>query len=181
MMFVWDIERGCQFQQPWQAHAKTVSSVCWSQKDEAILVSGSNDGNVNVWDCHNGFALVTRLEGHVGRVTCVDVMPVKEPFVIASGGEDCQVRIWHTSYITASTLKKSQELEHGFNLAHFILRGHNHAVKTLKFNPSGRLLASGSEDMDIRIWNIQGKNHTLNCVFKAHEYAFSKISSGDNS
>ena len=38
-----------------------------------ITRSGSNDGNVSVWDGQNGFALVTRLEGHIGRVTAVDV------------------------------------------------------------------------------------------------------------
>ena len=38
------------------------------------------------------------------------------------------------------------------------LTGHSAAVKSLSLNPDGRLLASGSADKTIRIWDIENKN-----------------------
>merc|ERR1712118_177998 len=50
-----------------------------------------------------------------------------------------------------------------------ILKGHQEAVTSVKFCPTGHLLASVSKDMTAHIWNASAKQPTLNCKFQAHE------------
>ena len=43
----------------------------------------------------------------------------------------------------------------------YLLEGHQGCVNSLHFNPSGSLLASGSDDLDIIIWDWKGKKRKL--------------------
>lgn len=54
-----------------------------------------------------------------------------------------------------------------------LLTGHTAAIRTLAFHPNGRLLASGSDDSTIRLWDIEqgqlcqlllGHTHTVSTV-----------------
>ena len=49
-----------------------------------------------------------------------------------------------------------------------LLTGHADAVKTLKFNPEGTVIASGSEDKLIFLWNVQGECENFG-VLKGHQ------------
>ncbi|KAK6107289.1 WD domain G-beta repeat family protein [Brugia pahangi] len=46
------------------------------------------------------------------------------------------------------------------------LKGHEGCVNCLQWNASGSLLASGSDDMQIRLWNVEGKS--LHCIKSGH-------------
>ncbi|EJW86723.1 hypothetical protein WUBG_02367 [Wuchereria bancrofti] len=46
------------------------------------------------------------------------------------------------------------------------LKGHEGCVNCLQWNASGSLLASGSDDMQIRLWNVEGK--ALHCIKSGH-------------
>ena len=39
-----------------------------------------------------------------------------------------------------------------------LLTGHQGAIYTMKFHPEGKIIASGSHDKDIFLWNVYGEN-----------------------
>lgn len=60
---------------------------------------------------------------------------------VASGYADGCIRIWDSEKGTCETT----------------LNGHKGAVTTLRFNKLGSLLASGSKDSDIVLWDVVGE------------------------
>ena len=73
-----------------QAYGKR-SSIFGS--DQRLVISGSNDGRIYVWDRGSG-ALVDILEEHEsGRVNCLSVNP-SNPDMFASNRGDGTVEIW---------------------------------------------------------------------------------------
>ncbi|KAJ3488308.1 hypothetical protein NLG97_g6222 [Lecanicillium saksenae] len=60
--------------------------------NEGFVVSGSEDGNILIWHKNTG-AAVERLQGHSPRCNAVAWNPA-DPCMLASGGDDCRVKIW---------------------------------------------------------------------------------------
>lgn len=58
---------------------------------EAFVVSGSEDGNIVLWDVKSK-NILQRLEGHDGVTLWVETHPCLD--LIASGGLDAKVKIW---------------------------------------------------------------------------------------
>ena len=42
------------------------------------------------------------------------------------------------------------------------LTGHFHSIRSVAFNSSGIILASGSEDNTIKLWNVEYKGENIN-------------------
>jgi WD40 repeat protein len=73
--------------------------------------------------------------------------------LLASGGVDGTVRVWHT---TATTELSTT------------LAGHQAGVRSVAWSPDGRLLASGSDDGTVRVWDTE--DHVLPpIVLPGHE------------
>ncbi|MCG8365012.1 MAG: NACHT domain-containing protein [Pseudanabaenales cyanobacterium] len=100
-----------------------------------LLVSGSNDRTVRLWDIHTGQCLKT-LHGHTDQVFSVAISG--DGKLLASGSIDRTIRLWCIS--TGQCLN--------------ILHGHSHWVETVALNKDGSLLASGSNDKTIKIWDV---------------------------
>jgi WD40 repeat protein len=118
-----------------QGHTAPVSSVDFSA-DGRLLVSGSWDKTVRVWDVASG-AQQALLEGHTGQVESVAFGP--DGRAVVSGGFDTSVRIWDVAQG-----KERQMLE-----------GHQNVVTTVAFSPDGRFAASGSRfnDQLVVLWD----------------------------
>ena len=159
-----------------RGHTGAVYSVAWSP-DGRTLASGSRDGTVRLWNPNNGvnFAI---LRGHTDRVYAVAFSP--DGRTLASGGHgnpylilwdvNSQSRIRTMSPGTCRGLAWSpdgQTLAAGgwSNSAGTVnlynpstgsrkqkLTGHGHQVNSIAYHPNGRILASGSNDNTIRIW-----------------------------
>lgn len=74
-------------------HTDHVTCVAVSVLDKSIVVSGSRDANLIVWDINTGADLHT-LKGHLGFITCVKLSG--DGSLAASGSEDKSLIIWDT-------------------------------------------------------------------------------------
>ncbi|RMH75514.1 MAG: hypothetical protein D6680_11465, partial [Cyanobacteria bacterium J007] len=115
-------------------HDDAVRSVAIAPQGN-ILVSGSNDKTVKIWDLESGQPMRT-LRGHLGSAIAVAISA--DGKTIASGSGDNTIKIW--------------DLQSGELLT--TLHGHNGWVNTVAFSPKGRTLASGAADKTIKLWNL---------------------------
>ena len=82
-----------------EGHTKAVMAVAWCRGDADgedgsptwMVVSGSADKTVRVWDARTG-ACVHTLEGHTDYVLSVAVHPLGT--LLASGSEDNTLKLW---------------------------------------------------------------------------------------
>ncbi|PLZ55072.1 WD40 repeat domain-containing protein, partial [Fischerella thermalis] len=113
-------------------HSHIVCSLAMSS-DRQILVSGSRDKTIKVWQLETGELLHT-LKGHRDGVYAIALSPDGQ--TIASGSADRTIKLWH--------------LQTGELLGTFT--GHLHTVTAVAFTTSGEILVSGSLDKTIKIW-----------------------------
>lgn len=113
-------------------HTDEITCVAISSNED-ILISGSKDNSLKVWNIESGSCLCT-LKGHTAPVCAIDISP-NNRYVI-SGSYDNSIRLW--------------ELETGRCI--YDMEGHEHWVEHVKFTPDGRRVISGSRDTNLRIW-----------------------------
>ena len=145
-------------------HKNHVSSVeCLSQSPDGKLVaSGSNTGEIIVWDPVTGRDLM-RLEGHTKAVRDISWDPSGSS--LASCSRDGTVSIWnlddgdelvrfHVSDL-AGPLSDHQGLRNTRVGAEFIMPGEDaHHISSLSWSPDGQCIAMGSCDGCVYIYSI---------------------------
>jgi WD40 repeat protein len=129
-------------------HTDAVSSVAFSP-DGKLLASGSWDKTIKLWDVASG-SLVRTLSGHTSGVRSVAFSP--DGRLLASGS--CRERIG-TGIIVCikGELNLRWEVASG-RFVVFSLAAHTGWVTSVAFSPDGRLLASGSFDETIKLWDV---------------------------
>ncbi|MBD2097498.1 serine/threonine protein kinase [Trichocoleus sp. FACHB-591] len=115
-------------------HSRWVRSLAISP-DSRVLVSGSGDRTVKIWDLTTG-QLSQTLLGHEHWVRSVAISPDGE--LVASASNDKTVKIWQLS--TGKLLQT--------------LSGHSDWVRAVTFSPDSQYLASGSQDKSIKLWQV---------------------------
>jgi WD40 repeat protein len=147
---VWDAAQGYTLV-TYRGHAAEVNAVAWST-DSRQIASGGNDSLVQVWDAVTGRTQFT-YQGHAGAVNTVawqrGSLPLSGNEVrIASGGVDATVQVW--SIGKARNTQQGQVMALQSNI--LMYRGHTGQVTSLTWSPYGQLIASGSEDGTVQIW-----------------------------
>ncbi|XP_017797968.1 PREDICTED: NACHT domain- and WD repeat-containing protein 1 [Habropoda laboriosa] len=89
---VWRLPGGL-LSQALVGHTDHVTCVAVSVLDKSIVVSGSRDANLIVWDINTGNDLHT-LKGHLDCITCVKLSG--DGSLAASGSEDKSLIVWDT-------------------------------------------------------------------------------------
>lgn len=157
-------------------HADWVMDVSWSP-DSKQLVSSSRDKTVKVFDAVSGDS-VTTFSGHGDAVYTAAFLADGKSVV--SAGSDRQARVWNVAdakevrkiggfgsdifrltvtpenhLLTASADRNAREhnLADGEIVRTFA--GHKDWVYTLCYNPGKKLIATGSYDGEIRVWNSE--------------------------
>ena len=108
--------------------------------DRDVIVSGSSDRTVRVWDAVTGRRRGERLTGHTGSVETVAIGRIGDRDVIVSGSSDSTVRVWD-----AATGRPRGEP----------LTGHTGGVETVAIGRIGDrdVIVSGSWDRTVRVWD----------------------------
>jgi WD40 repeat protein len=116
--------------------------------DGKYLASASHDHTVSVWEVPSGKELF-RCVGHTSDVVAVSFAPAhkQHPLLLASAAADGTVRLWAL---------RGPRTRAGFARAHpvHLFRVPTPFVEALAFRPDGEVLAAGSDDGFIRVWDI---------------------------
>ena len=158
-----------------------VNTVAFSV-DSKILASGSEDGNLYLWDVKTGRQLKALTEA-TENIFSVDFS--SDGKTLASGNAGNTIRLWdiatgeklktfsgHTNWVFSVAFSPdgqtlaSGSWDHTIRLwdtttgQHLkVLTGHTLTVWSVAFSPDGLTLASGSQDKTIRLWNIATGAH----------------------
>ncbi|MHC5769182.1 MAG: protein kinase domain-containing protein [Nostoc sp.] len=140
-------------------HAHAVKSVAFSP-DGQILASGSWDKTIKLWDIYTGKEICT-ITGHQLQVNSVAFSPQGQ--LLASASYDRTIRLWQIE-------GSQREIQNRpcYSLLS-TLSGHAWAVLTVAFSPDGKILATGSDDNTIKLWEVN--TGQLICTLVGHSWS----------
>jgi len=142
------------------AHTAEVNCLSFNPFSEFLMVSGSADKTVGLWDLRNLKKKVHSFESHTDQIFCVEWSPFSET-VFASGGADRRVNIWDLSKIGEE--QDPEDAEDGPPELLFIHGGHTDKISDFSWNPNDNwVMASAADDNILQIWqmaeNIYGED-----------------------
>jgi COMPASS component SWD3 len=149
--------------------------------DGKWIASASADGTAKIWDASTGAHLET-LVGHMAGVSCLAWAP--DSNTLATGSDDKAIRLWdrvtgspahavahrdNPSAVAAAAMKGLTgkaaarrarvgvpgEGVRGGRTGRGPLLGHHNYVYCLAFSPKGNILASGSYDEAVFLWDVR--------------------------
>lgn len=146
------------------------------QFDESILMTGSYDTTIKIWDIESGQEIRT-LTGHGAGVRCLQFDDTK----LISGSIDRSIKVWnwrtgecistytgHNSGVISlhfdSTILASGSVDRTIKIwnfedrSTFLLRGHTDWVNAVKIDSASRTVFSASDDFTVRLWDLDSKS-----------------------
>lgn len=123
-----------------KGHSSAPTSLDIYEEDgKIILVSGSLDNKIKLWDLDKK-SLITTLTGHKKSVSSVRVFHKENEPYLVSGSEDSTIKIWNLNHSKLETT----------------LAGHAKAINSLTLIPLDNklCLVSGSSDKTIKFWDL---------------------------
>ena len=152
---------------PLRGHTAAVNAVAigWDGR-RAVVVSGSSDHTVRIWDAASSTPVGDPLTGHTAAVNAVAIGWDGRRTVVVSGSSDHTVRIWDA----ASSTPVGDPLT-----------GHTAAVNAVAIGWDGRrtVVVSASSDHTVRIWEV-GPDHApvLRHLIADHTAAVNAVAIG---
>lgn len=130
----WDLETGQRIRRH-MGHEEIINCIDVSKRGQEILVSGSDDGYIGIWDPRQKEAL-DFLETEF-PVTAVTLSEAGNE--IYTGSIDNDIRVWD--------VRKKAVV--------YTLVGHNDTITSLQVSPDSQTLLSNSHDSTVRTWDIR--------------------------
>jgi len=131
-------------------HSDDVNAVVFSP-DGKLVLSGSNDNTLKLWDVSSGRELRT-FKGHSDNVNAVVFSP--DGKLVLSGSHDGTLKLW--------------EVHSGREIRSFKEDSYSGYVEAVAFSPDGRLALSGGRDGTIKLWEVHSGRKIR--TFKGHSY-----------
>jgi len=196
-LLVWDREKGDRTATLPLHHGRIWSIAV--DREHARIASASDDHTIRLWDAKTGQCLTT-LTGHNNWVRSIAFS--RHGRLLVSAGDDCSVRIWNTaSGFCRKTIDQFDAWVRSvaFNPAHkryvitggddevvrrwdikdghaFTLAKHRHRICSVAYSPDAQLIASGSDDATVIVWDVDKKDkihHFKNAYLGIKSVAFS--------
>ena len=122
-----------------EQHRGEISHLVFSPNSR-LLVSGSVDRTIKVWDCHSR-TLIHNLRGHTDRILSISFSPDSQ--MLASVGREGAVRIWNLHPVQR----------------HRLVAEHYSRATSVAFSPDGKWLAFSCLNGTIKIWKTSSVGH----------------------
>lgn len=130
----WDLETGMRIRRH-VGHEEIINCMDVSRRGEELLISGSDDGCIGIWDPRTKSA-VDFIETDF-PITAVALSEAGNE--LYSGGIDNDIKVWDTR-------KKAVV---------YSMLGHNDTITSLRVSPDSQTLLSNSMDSTVRTWDIR--------------------------
>ncbi len=134
-------------------------------KDGYRLITAGDDKTVRVWNLESGQTARTILgqigPGHEGKIYCMALSPDQQYLAVAGW-------MGPTSNYDLADLGSIRLFDFQTGQLKAILKGHMDVVFDLAFSPDGKLLASGSADESVRVFQIDDNPREL-AELKGHK------------
>ncbi|MBN3326477.1 PEX7 protein, partial [Atractosteus spatula] len=126
--------------------------VTWSESNEHVLVTGSGDGSLQIWDTANPLGPLQVLKEHTQEVYSVDWSLTRGETFVVSGSWDHTAKVWDPE------IAKSVGT----------FQGHEGVIYSTAWSPHiPGCFASASGDSTLRIWDLKTGGSRL--VIPAHQ------------
>jgi Prp8 binding protein len=135
---IWDLYEAKRIKK-YKGHQSFVNSINSSRKGPELIVSGSDDCSIIVWDTRNKYPILT--EKFKYQITSVCFNSNSDQIFI--GSIDNQIKIYDI---------KKKEVQ-------TVLSGHSDTITGLALSNDGNYLLSNSMDNSIRCWDIRSYVH----------------------
>jgi WD40 repeat protein len=143
-------------------HKGDITALAFSPDGKSLL-SGDAVGSLRLWDVA-GSTVTTTIEGQFGHDYQASALSPDSSLIAVSYYGDDLIRLWKTD---------------GSGTVLVVLKGHSEGVYSLAFSADGTLLASGSGDYSIIVWDVStGKTKTIIKNLPSTPYALSFNSDG---
>lgn len=130
----WDLETGQRIRKH-VGHEEVINCLDISKRGQELLVSGSDDGYIGIWDPRQKAAL-DFIETDF-PITAVALSEAGNE--IFTGGIDNDIKVWD--------IRKKAVV--------YSLIGHNDTITSLQISPDSQTLLSNSHDSTVRTWDIR--------------------------
>ncbi|KZF24267.1 Ca2+/calmodulin-dependent protein kinase [Xylona heveae TC161] len=134
MLASWDLDTGLRIRRH-VGHEEVINCMDVSKRGEELLISGSDDGSIGIWDPRQKEA-VDYIETEF-PVTAVTLSEAGNE--LYSGSIDNDIKVWDLR-------KKSVA---------YTMIGHTDTITSLQISPDSQTLLSNSHDSTVRTWDIR--------------------------
>ena len=154
---IWEPDSG-RINRTIRGHKGEIFALAFSP-DGKMFASGGKDGALHLWQSETGELLKVLKQDQI--VTAIAF--TQDGKYVAVAGNKKEIKIWNVS--TGSILMKIEGVDTRFGSGK---KGNGHwfEISSLAFSPDGNLLASGSWDHSIKLWDP--KSGELIKTFKGH-------------
>lgn len=138
--FIRIVDENFELKAEWRGHNNSVFTLRY-MPDTQLLLSGSRDARLKVWEKNNGYAQAAEVVAHMYAINHIEFSPDGKHFVTCS--MDKSIKVWDAAAL--KLLKVIDRARHA---------GHATSVNKLLWTRYDQQLLSASDDRSISVWQI---------------------------